>query len=62
MRQESRVDCPGCSRANPAESSFCTVIAKAEGHFDQSLGMARRQEAKTFALRAATSLARLSRH
>jgi len=36
-----------------------TAIEEAEALFHQSLGIARRQEAKTFELRAATSLARL---
>ena len=36
-----------------------TAVAEAEAFFNQSLEIARRQEAKTFELRAATSLARV---
>ena len=36
-----------------------TAVEEAEALFNQSLEIARRQEAKTFELRAATSLARL---
>jgi predicted ATPase len=35
--------------------------AKAEAHFEHALAVARRQQAKSFELRAATSLARLRR-
>jgi predicted ATPase len=36
-------------------------VASAEAHFDRALSVARRQNAKSFELRAATSLARLWR-
>ena len=59
--RDSTTTMPSCTGCGPRFSSSMdgNAVEEAEALFGQSLEIARRQEAKTFELRAATSLARL---